>query len=224
VSGRWFGRDVAGRLPGLLAGFVAMAVGTAAMANAGLGMGPWQVFHQGIAVHTGLQLGTVQLVVGIPILALWWPLGERPGVGTVLNVALVGPIINVFLPLLPVPGPGEMLAQVLLAVVGVLLIGVGSGLYLAADLGAGPRDGLMVGLHRRFDWSIRRTRTGIELAALLAGFLLGGTVGLGTVVFALGIGPIIQAFLGIFDREQRVVRRRGPELAEDLEVPATVGE
>jgi uncharacterized membrane protein YczE len=224
VSERWFGRRVLGRLPGLLAGFVAMAVGTAAMANAGLGLGPWQVFHQGISVHTGLALGTVQILVGIPILALWWPLGERPGIGTILNVALVGVLINVAMPALPSPGPDAPVAQVLLMAAGVLLVGVGSGLYLAADLGAGPRDGIMVGIHHRVGWSIRRTRTGIELAVLLAGFLLGGTVGLGTVVFALGIGPAVQVCLGALDQDGRVVRRRGPELREELEVPAAIGE
>jgi uncharacterized membrane protein YczE len=213
-----------GRLPGLLAGVCAIGAGNAAMANAGLGLGPWQVFHQGISVHTGLSLGTVTVLLGIPILALWWPLGQRPGAGTVLNVALIGTVMNVVMPALPIPGPDMPLAQVLLMAVGVLLVGIGSGLYLAADLGAGPRDGLMVGIHRRFGWSIRRTRTALELAVLLAGFLLGGTVGVGTVVFALGIGPIVQVALGTFDRDGRVVRRRGPELIEDLEAPATAGE
>lgn len=224
VTERWFGRAVLRRLPGLLAGFVAMAVGTAAMVNAGLGLGSWQVLHQGISIHTGIQLGTVQILVGIPILALWWPLGERPGIGTVLNVALVGVMINLALPVVPVPGPGVPLAQVALMAAGVALVGIGSGLYLAADLGAGPRDGIMVGLHRRFGWSIRLNRTAVELAVLLTGFLLGGTVGVGTVAFALAIGPIVQASLAVFDREGRVGRRRGPQLAEDLAAPATIGE
>jgi uncharacterized membrane protein YczE len=221
---RWFGREMVRHLPGLLVGFVAMAVGTAAMVNAGLGLGSWQVLHQGISVHTGIQLGTVQILVGIPILALWWPLGEKPGIGTVLNVALVGVFINLAIPLVPVPGPEAPLAQLGLMAGGVVLIGIGSGLYLAADLGAGPRDGIMVGLHRRFGWSIRLNRTAVELAVLVTGFLLGGTVGIGTVAFALAIGPIVQASLAVFDRDGRVVRRRGPELVEELEAPAAAGE
>ena len=177
---------------------------------------------QGISNRTGIPLGTVSILVGIPVLALWWPLGERPGIGTVLNVALIGTATNVALPLLPLPT--EPLPQLAMSVGGVLTIGLGSGLYLAADLGPGPRDGLMTGLHHRFGWSIRRARTAIELIVLVAGFLLGGTIGLGTVLFAFGIGPVIQAFLRVFDREGRVGRRRRPELAEELEAPGTVGE
>ncbi len=176
---RFVGRAVLRRLPGLMAGLVIFGVGIAIMAASGLGLGPWEVFHQGIASRTGLALGTVSILVGIPVLALWWPLGERPGIGTI---------------------------------------------YLAADLGAGPRDGLMTGLHHRFGWSIRRARTGIELIVLVAGFLMGGTVGLGTILFAFGIGPVVQFMLRIFDPEGRVSRRRRPDLAEELDSPGTVGE
>lgn len=213
---------MAGRLPGLLAGLVLFGVGIAVMAASGLGLGPWEVFHQGIAGRTELALGTVSILVGIPVLALWWPLGERPGIGTLLNVALIGTSTNVTLPLLP--HPVEPVPQLAMSAGGVLLIGLGSGLYLAADLGAGPRDGVMTGLHHRFDWSIRRARTSIELSVLVVGFLLGGTVGLGTILFAFGIGPAVQAFLRVFDREGRVVRRRRPELVEEIETPGTVGE
>jgi uncharacterized membrane protein YczE len=219
---RFVGRAMVGRLPGLLAGLVVFGVGIAVMAASGLGLGPWEAFHQGIAMRTGLALGTVSILVGIPVLALWWPLGERPGIGTILNVALIGTATNLVLPLLP--QPADPVPQLAMSAGGVLLIGLGSGLYLAADLGAGPRDGLMTGLHHRFGWSIRRARTGIEVLVLVAGFLLGGTIGLGTLLFAFGIGPIVQAFLRVFDREGRVARRRRPELAEELESPGTVGE
>ena len=210
------------RLPGLLVGLVLFGVGIALMAASGLGLGPWEVLHQGIANRTGLALGTVSILVGIPVLALWWPLGERPGIGTVLNIALIGVATNVTLPLLP--RPADALTQLAMSVGGVLVIGMGSGLYLAADLGPGPRDGLMTGLHHRFGWSIRRARTGIELIVLVVGFLLGGTVGLGTILFAFGIGPVVQAFLRVFDREGRVTRRRRPDVIEELETPGTVGE
>ncbi|MCU0478655.1 MAG: YitT family protein [Chloroflexi bacterium] len=219
---RWFGRSVLRDLPGLLVGLVLFGVGIALMAASGLGLGPWEVLHQGIANRTGLALGTVSILVGIPVLALWWPLGERPGIGTILNIALIGVATNLTLPLLP--RPTDALPQLAMSVGGVLVIGMGSGLYLAADLGPGPRDGLMTGLHHRFGWSIRRARTGIELIVLVVGFLLGGTVGLGTILFAFGIGPVVQAFLRVFDREGRVTRRRRPDVIEELETPGTVGE
>lgn len=219
---RFFGRAVIRRLPGLLVGLVLFGAGIAVMAASGLGLGPWEAFHQGISNRTGLALGTVSILVGIPVLALWWPLGERPGVGTILNVALIGTSVNLVLPLLP--RPAEPVVQLTMSVGGVLVIGLGSGLYLAADLGPGPRDGLMTGLHHRFGWSIRRARTSVELSVLVVGFLLGGTIGLGTILFAFGIGPVVQAFLRVFDREGRVSRRRRPDLAEELESPGTVGE
>jgi len=219
---RFFGRAVLRRLPGLLAGLVIFGAGIAVMAASGLGLGPWEAFHQGISNRTGIPLGTVSILVGIPVLAFWWPLGDRPGIGTILNVALIGTATNLVLPLLP--RPDEPVAQLAMSVGGVLLIGLGSGLYLAADLGAGPRDGLMTGIHHRFGWSIRRARTSIELVVLVIGFLLGGTIGLGTILFAFGIGPVVQLFLRIFDPEGRVSRRRRPELVDELESPGTVGE
>jgi uncharacterized membrane protein YczE len=186
------------------------------MAVAGLGLGPWEVFHQGIARITGLPLGTVSILLGVPILIAWLPLGERPGIGTVLNIALIGLATNATLAVLP--DITELRFQVAAMLGGVVTIAVGSGLYLASDLGPGPRDGLMTGLHLRFGWSIRRARTAIEIIVIAAGFLLGGTVGLGTVVFALGIGPLVQVALGVFDREGRVSRRRRALLEGDATV------
>ena len=180
--------------------------GIGLMAQADMGLGPWEVFHQGIARLTGLQLGTVSILLGIPILLAWYPLGERPGVGTVLNIVLIGAATNVTMAVVPVAATQP--AQLLMMLGGVVTIAIGSGLYLAADLGPGPRDGLMTGLHLRFGWSIRRARTAVELTVLVAGWLAGGTIGLGTVVFALGIGPLIQVTLRIFDREGRVSQRR----------------
>jgi uncharacterized membrane protein YczE len=209
-------------MPGLLLGLGLFGTGIAVMAASGLGLGPWEAFHQGISFRTGLPLGTVSILVGIPVLALWWPLGAQPGIGTILNIALIGTATNVVLPLLPTPA--DPVPQLAMSIASVLTIGLGSGLYLAADLGPGPRDGLMTGLHHRFGWSIRRARTAIEVLVLVAGFLLGGTVGLGTILFAFGIGPVVQAFLRVFDREGRVARHRRPELVEELEAPGTVGE
>ena len=187
-------------------GLVLFGAGIALMVRAGLGLGPWEVFHQGIASLTGLQLGTVSILVGIPVLAAWYPLGERPGVGTILNIAIIGTATNVAMDL--IPAAGELPVQVVMMLAGVGTIAIGSGLYLASDLGPGPRDGLMTGLHLRFGWSIRRARTGIELSVLILGFLAGGTIGIGTIVFALGIGPAVQVALRVFDREGRVSKRR----------------
>jgi uncharacterized membrane protein YczE len=199
-------------------GLVLFGVGIGLMARAGLGLGPWEVFHQGIALLTGLQLGTVSILVGIPVLAAWYPLGERPGVGTILNIAIIGTATNIAMDF--IPAAVELPAQVVMMLAGVGTIAIGSGLYLASDLGPGPRDGLMTGLHLRFGWSIRRARTGIELSVLVLGFLAGGTIGIGTIVFALGIGPAVQVALRVFDREGRVSARRRAA----LEARGDVGE
>lgn len=195
------------------------------MVLSGLGLGPWEAFHQGIGRHLGVPIGTVSIGLGLPILALWWPLGERPGFGTLANVVVIGTATNAGL--IWLPAASGIAAQVAEMTAGVLMIGMASGLYLAANLGAGPRDGLMTGIHHRFGWSIRRARTAIELTVLVAGWALGGTVGLGTVVFALGIGPVVQLFLGLFDREGLVARRRevGRREVRLLEQsPGTLGE
>lgn len=208
-------RDVLPRLPGLIGGLVLFGLGIALMAEAGLGLGPWEAFHQGLGRLTGQEIGTISILLGIPILLLWWPLGERPGIGTLLNVILIGTATNLGIALFPsAVGVGAQLGMML---AGLVTIGLGSGLYLAADLGAGPRDGLMTGIHRRFGWSIRRARTLIEVTVLVLGWLLGGTIGLGTLAFAFGIGPLVQFFLGVFDRTGRLERRRA-------EIGAPVGE
>jgi len=194
------------RLPGLVAGLLMIGVGVALMARSGLGVGSWEVLHQGIGQILGLPMGTVSILVGLPILLAWWPLGERPGSGTILNVLLIGPTTNL---VLGATSPATGLpAQVALAAVGIALTATGTALYLAADLGPGPRDGLMTGMHLRFGWSLRRTRTAMELSVVVVGWLAGGTVGIGTVVLAISVGPIVQALLRVFDREGRLSARR----------------
>lgn len=200
------------RLPALIVGLVLFGVGIGLMVQSGLGLGPWEALHQGIAGRTGIPIGTVSVLLGIPILALWWPLGERPGLGTILNVMIIGTSTNLAIALLP--AAQVVTGQAAMMVGGVGVIGFGSGLYLSADLGPGPRDGLMTGVHHRFGWSIRRARTAIELTVLAIGWVLGGTIGLGTIVFALGIGPTVQFWLRIVDREGRAGRRRAPLVAE----------
>jgi len=220
IRARFLSRAVLIRIPGLLAGLVVFGFGIALMAQANVGLGPWEALHQGVQFRTGIPMGTVSILLGVPILALWWPLGERPGLGTLLNVLLIGTATNVGNALIPAQTvPAFQLAQM---AAGVVVIGLGSGIYLSADLGPGPRDGLMVGIHHRFGWSIRRSRTVIEISALVVGWALGGTIGIGTVVFAFGIGPVVQVMLGVFDREGRVSRRREVRILDGS--PGSVGE
>lgn len=219
-------RSAAPRLPGLLVGLVAFGIGVALMVASGLGLSPWEVLHQGISVRTGIPIGTVSIMLGVVVLLLWIPIGERPGIGTVANIALIGSTTNVTLGILPDLGPftfegtepADLLARAGFVLGGILVIGVGSGFYLGADLGPGPRDGLMTGLHRRYGWSIRRVRTALEIGVLVVGFLLGGTIGIGTILFAVLIGPLVQLFLGLLDREERISRARRAEIAEEAEL------
>lgn len=161
--------------------------------GSGLGQGPWDVFHYGVAQHVPLTIGTVSILTGTLLLLLWIPLVEKPGIATVLNVVVVGVAIDVTLFLLP-PDP-PLAGRIALLVGGILLNGLGSAMYIGCRLGTGPRDGLMTGISRKTGWSFRTVRTGIELTALAVGWLLGGIVGIGTVLYALLIGPLTQAFL-----------------------------
>ena len=175
------------RVAQLYAGLVLYGVSASMMLLAGLGVDPWDVLHQGLSRRFGLGVGTWVVIVGALVLLLWIPLSQRPGLGTVSNVIVVGLVVDVVLAVAsPIHG---LPAQLAVMVSGVLLNGVATGLYIGAGLGPGPRDGLMTGLAAR-GHSIRAVRTGIELLVLVTGWLLGGTVGLGTVVYALGIGPI----------------------------------
>ena len=214
---RWSLR-AAYRLPGLLVGLVGFGIGIALMARSDLGLGPWEVLNQGLAFRLGIPMGTISILLGVPILLCWIPLRQWPGPGTLINLVLIGVALNAALAMIPIPASDQLVARVVELLGGLVLIGICSGLYLAADLGPGPRDGLMTGIHHRFGWSIARARTALEVSVLAAGWLLGGTIGLGTVLFAFGIGPIVQASLAVFDREGRVMRRR---VAADAEpVPA----
>ena len=209
-------RAAAPRLPRLLVGLVAFGTGIAMMVEAGLGLGPWEVLNQGIARQLGLEIGTVSVLLGIPILALWLPLGERPGIGTVCNVLLIGTSTNLALSLLPTPDASVLAVRAALMLGGVVTIAIGSGLYLSTDLGPGPRDGIMTGIHHRFGWSIRRSRTLVELTVLILGWLLGGTVGGGTIVFAFGIGPLVQLVFQVLDPDDHLGRRRVQVEAEGV--------
>jgi uncharacterized membrane protein YczE len=181
------------RVPRLVAGLVLCGLGIAFMVAADLGLAPWSVLDQGISEHTGIPIGTMSIIVGALVLAAWIPLRERPGLGTVLNVLLIGTTID--LALLVLDTPDSLAGRLGYLAIGVFLWGPGTGLYIGAGLGPGPRDGLMTGLAARGVGSIRLVRTGIELTALAVGMALGGSVGLGTLAFAFTIGPNVQLFL-----------------------------
>lgn len=180
------------RLSRLFTGLVMMGVSIALMVRSELGLAPWDVLHQGLSERTGVPLGTVGILLGVVVLVLWVPLRQRPGVGTIANAVVIGLVIDLVLWM--VPSIGWTPVRWLLMPLGVVGLALGSGLYIGAGLGPGPRDGLMTGLAAR-GVSLRLVRTGIEAAVLVAGVLLGGTVGIGTVLLAVSIGPLIQFFL-----------------------------
>jgi uncharacterized membrane protein YczE len=182
------------RITQLLAGLALYGASIALMIESGLGLTPWDVFHQGLSDVTGVSFGWIVLLVGVPVLLLWIPLRQRPGVGTVANLLIVGFSADAALALLPTGS--TIPARVGYLVGGILLNAFATGLYIGSRMGPGPRDGLMTGVRTRFPkLSIRVVRTGIELLVLGAGMLLGGTAGVGTIVYALAIGPLVHLFL-----------------------------
>ena len=188
------------RLTQLFLGLATAGAGLALGLRSRLGLGPWDVLHQGLAERLDLPIGTMVIAVGAVVLLAWIPLRQRPGLGTLCNVLTVGLVLD--LTLAVVPEIQGLALRGLAVVAGVAAVGLGSGLYLGAGLGPGPRDGIMTGLAARGP-SIRLVRTAIELSALAAGWLLGGTVGIGTVLFALAIGPLVQLFLARFSLPPR---------------------
>jgi uncharacterized membrane protein YczE len=177
-----------GRLVQLIMGLVLFGTSLALLVRSELGLDPWDVFHQGLSLSSGIPIGVCTILAGAIVLTLWLPLHQRPGLGTVANVILVGVSLDFVLSFLPTPD--GMQARWAFLLTGIALNGVATGAYIGAGLGAGPRDGLMVGLAAR-GFSLRVARTVIEVAVLVAGFLLGGTVGIGTLLYALMIGPIV---------------------------------
>ncbi|MFE7710442.1 YitT family protein [Streptomyces sp. NPDC057486] len=184
------------RLMQLYVGLALYGASSALMVRAGLGLEPWGVLHQGLSERTGLSIGVVAIIVGAAVLLLWIPMRQRPGLGTVSNVFAIGLAMDGTLAL--VPELHGLAARIVIMVAGIALNGVATGLYIAARFGPGPRDGLMTGLHRRTGRSVRLVRTAIEVAVVATGFLLGGSLGVGTVLYALSIGPLAQLFLRFF--------------------------
>jgi uncharacterized membrane protein YczE len=188
------------RLVQLYLGLILYGISSSLLVLATLGLDPWDVFHQGLSRTFGLAIGTWAIIVGAVVLLLWIPLRQLPGIGTLSNVVLVGLTMNAVLG--HVGAPHAMAARIACLVCGVFLNGVATGAYIGAGLGPGPRDGLMTGLAAR-GHSIRVVRTGLEVTVLVTGWLLGGTVGVGTVVYALSIGPLAHVFIPLFARGRR---------------------
>ncbi|MGQ0576503.1 MAG: membrane protein YczE [Pseudonocardia sp.] len=189
-------RDPWRRLPQLGAGLVLYGTSMAMQVRGGMGLQPWDVLHEGVTMQTPLSFGLVTALTGVLVLLLWIPLRQRPGIGTLANVVVIAVAVDTALTLIP---PAQAWpARIALMVGGTLLNGVATAAYVGARLGPGPRDGLMTGLAARTGRSIRLVRTGIEVTVLGIGWLLGGTVGLGTALYALAIGPLTQAFLPWF--------------------------
>jgi uncharacterized membrane protein YczE len=189
-------RSMPRRLLQLYAGLVLYGASMALQIRAGLGLDPWDVFHQGVSEKTGLSFGTVVILTGAAVLLAWIPLRQRPGIGTVSNVFVIGIAVDATLAL--IPAGGALGVQVAMLGSSVVLNAIAGAAYIGAGLGPGPRDGLMTGLVRRTGGAVGPIRTGIELSVLAVGFALGGTVGLGTVVYAVSIGPLLQLLLPRF--------------------------
>lgn len=184
------------RLVRCVLGLAGFGSGIAFFVRADIGVPPWDVFHQGISGKTGLGLGTVLIIVAFFVLLLWVPLRIMPGIGTILNAVEIGLVENLVQDALP--APGSPVAKIAFMTAGMLCIALGSGLYIGAELGSGPRDGLMLGLNARYGISVRLARTVVEVAVMIIGIFLGGSLGVGTFVFAFGIGPLVQVTLRLF--------------------------
>jgi uncharacterized membrane protein YczE len=199
----------------LLPGLWIFGTGEACLVHSKLGNSPWTVLAEGVSKHTPLAIGTATIVISGLVMLAWIPLRQWPGIGTIANAILIGVAIDVMLPILP--GPGGIVERYAYVAVGVASVGLGSGLYLTANLGPGPRDGLMTGLHFRTGRSLRLIRTLLEGSALVVGWLLGGRVGVGTVAFALLVGPAVQAAVHALGGLQPIANVGDGRRADDLD-------
>ena len=189
------------KLARCITGLAFFGFGITLFLRANLGLAPWDIFHKGLSKKLDLSIGLVIVGVGLLLLLLWIPLRQRPGVGTILNALEIGFVVNLTKPL--IGEPDQLIIRALMVVAGVVVIGLGSALYIGAGLGSGPRDGLMLGLSKYSikgrQISIRVARTAVELTVMVAGLLLGGSIGVGTLIFMFGIGPLVQQILPRFE-------------------------
>lgn len=209
------------RVVQLLVGLALYGAGCALTIQAGLGVDPWTVFAQGVSIHTGIGIGWVTNLIGFGVLLLWIPLRQKPGIGTIANILLVGTSMQATLAV--VPAPTGLGYQILMFTGGLVAVAIASGLYIGAHFGPGPRDGLMTGIKARFGWPIWLARGTVEVTVLAAGWLLGGTVGFGTLAFALLIGPLVHVAMPLLDTRPgvRAHPQPGGDAAERAEKPTS---
>lgn len=200
------------RLARCVLGLAFFGTGIAFFVESNIGVPPWDVFHQGISEKTGLGLGTVLIIVAFFVLLLWIPLRLRPGLGTILNAVQIGLVENIVQDILPTPD--HIAVRLGFMCAGMVCIAAGSGLYIGAEFGSGPRDGLMLGLNARYGISVRLARTSVEVVVMIIGIFLGGSIGFGTFVFAFGIGPLVQITLSLFRMSPRLVQAAESEALE----------
>lgn len=209
------------RLVRCVFGLFLFAAGITMLIRAELGAAPWDVFHTGVSELTGIGVGTIIVAVGVGLLLLWIPLRVRPGLGTILNAVLIGVFVDLLMPV--VPEFELLLPRIVMMLGGVVVIAIGSGFYIGAGLGPGPRDGLMTGLAELTiagrPISVRVARTAVELSALAVGVALGGAIGIGTAVFAVGVGPLVQVFLPPLTMPKRTADPTPPPTSSVLEGP-----
>ncbi len=217
VTGKWIGWSARGTA--LLVGLYLYGFSMALMVRAGLGLDPWDVFHQGLSMRTGMSIGLASAVTGVVVLLAWIPLRNRPGVGTIANIVVIAVAVDSTLAWLP--APSAMAVRVAFLVGGVLLNAIATVLYVGAGLGPGPRDGLTTGLVHRTGRSVRLIRTTIEVIVVATGWLLGGNVGVGTLLYALGIGPLIQVVLRLLPRRLLAVSGWGAVLSTQRDSSAS---
>jgi len=182
----------------LFFGLTLFGIGETLLVTANIGVSPWFVLHQGLSFITGYSIGATTFIVSICVLFFWIPLRQKPGIGTIMNAIIISIVIDFSLPYLP--SPNNIYFQILQVIIGIFIIGIGSGFYLIANLGPGPRDGLMTGLQKKTNVSITLIRTFIELSAVVIGFYLGGILGFGTIMYALGIGFSVSSGLYIVQK------------------------
>jgi len=199
------------RLTQLILGLIAYGIGIALMVQAAIGVSPWDVLATGLSRTTGIEFGWMTVIIGAVVLLLWIPIRQKPGLGTVLNVLLLGTVAQVFLYL--VPAPTELWLQILSFAGGLSILALATGAYIGSEYGPGPRDGLMTGLHALTKWPIWVVRTGIEVIVVAVGWLLGGNVGIGTIAFALLIGPMVHVTMPWFSLRSRIERERAERSA-----------
>ena len=179
-------------------GLALFGLGEGLLIVSAIGASPWSVLAQGIYLNVGFSVGLITILISVVVLILWIPLNQKPGIGTILNALIIGLMIDVCINF--VPTPENLISQLFLAIIAVLTVGLGGGIYLVANLGAGPRDGLMIGLQKKTDYPIAAVRAFLEISVMSIGWYLGGTVGVGTLLFAFGIGPCVALGLYLVDK------------------------